>query len=116
MMQGAVLFPVYLLTVMITVSTILFFFLSFYNIVCFSHSVWCHRAGSAHNALGLWLSLVFPLVKFFGFDWCCWSALHDAICLSLCLGRSQSLQEGYIHWLMPAGAALLVTWSGAATQ
>lgn len=62
------------------------------------------------------LALTCFLVKFFGFDWYCWSALHDAICLSLCLGRSQSLQEGYIHWLMPAGAALLVTWSGAATQ
>lgn len=60
-----------------------------------------HRAGSAHNALSLWLSLV-SLQKFFGFDpgagrpwqspwpWPVWVGL--------------SPWEGYIHWLVPAGA------------
>ena len=82
----------------------------------FSHSICSlNRAGSAHNALSLWLSLVSPLVKFFGFDRCCWSALHVPLGLGLCLGRSLSVWEGYIHWLAPAGATPLVTWSGAVT-
>lgn len=80
------------------------------------NSICSHRAGSARNALSLWLSLVFPLVKFFGFDWCCWSALHVPFGLGHCLGRSLSVWEGYIHWLVPAGAAPLVTWSGALTR
>lgn len=33
----------------------------------------------------------FPPVKFFGFDWCCWSALHVPLGLGLCLGRSLSI-------------------------
>ena len=48
-----------------------YFFLVFFVILYqygFYHSICSHRAGSAHNALSLWLSLVSPLVKFFGFD------------------------------------------------
>lgn len=47
------------------VSLLIFFFKLQYD---FSQSICSHRAGSAHNALSLWLSLVSPLAKFFGFD------------------------------------------------
>lgn len=79
-MQGDILLPVNLLTVKTTVpkssaiSTFLvFFFFFFFGLFLlyqydFPHSICSHRAGSAHNALSLWLSLVSPLVKFFGFD------------------------------------------------
>lgn len=85
-MQGDILlFPVYLFDCVdkskIQFSTISIFlveffvgvfFWSFFKIVLsqygFSHSICSHRAGSAHNALSLWLSLVSPIVKFFGFD------------------------------------------------
>ena len=46
-------------------------------------------------------------------SWCCWSALHVPLGRGLCLGRSLSVWEGYIHWLAPAP---LVTWRGAVTR
>lgn len=120
-MQGDLLFPVYLFNCKDNsfCLSFRFFFFGLFIILYqydFSHSICSHRAGSAHNALSLWLSLVSPLVKFFGFDRCCWSALHVPLGLGLCLGRSLSVWEGYIHWLAPAGATLLVTWSGAVTR
>lgn len=57
-----------------------------------------------------------PKLKFFGLYWCCWSALHVPPGLGLFPGRSLSVWEGYIHWLAPAEAALLVTWSVAVTR
>lgn len=80
-MQGDILFPVDLFNCEDNSSQILchfqlsfriFFFGLFLNIILyqydFSHSICSHRAGSAHNALSLWLSLVSPRMKFFGFD------------------------------------------------
>ena len=71
-----------------------------------------------HNAFSLWLSLVSPTVKFFGFDpgaagLPCMSPLG----LGLCLGRSLSILGGatFIGW-RPRKSARQVTWSGAVTQ
>ncbi len=117
-MQGDILFPLYLFSCEDNSFhlSFRFFFFGLFVVLYqygFSHSICSHRAGSA---LSLWLSLVSPLVKFFGFDRCCWSALHVPLGLGLCLGRSRSVWEGYIHWLAPAGATPLVTWSGAVTR
>lgn len=45
----------------------------------------------------------FPLVKFFGFGWCCWSALHppSSGCFSVRSGGLHSLAGA--RWSRPAG-------------
>lgn len=45
---------------------------------------------------------------------CCWSVPRVALGLGLSLGQSLSVWEGYIHWLVPAGAAWLghLEWCG----
>lgn len=130
-MQGDVLFPDYLFFCLFfkcrktSVSNFLLSFVLWVFFFCFGlffsyyyipttspNSICSLGAGSAHGALSLWLSLVFPLVKFFGFGWRCWSALRVPFGRGHCLGSSLSVREGYIHWLVPAGAAPLVTWRG----
>lgn len=95
----------------------IFIYIFLFSISTISPNLSALRAGSAHDALSLWLSLVSPLAKFFGFDpgaagLPCMSPLG----LGLSLGRSLSIWEGYIHWLVPTGATWPVTWSGAVTR
>lgn len=126
-MQGDILLTVlpFFLTVKTTVpkssaiSTFLVDFFGLFVLYGFSGSISDSRgAGSAYNALSLWLSLVSPLVaKFFGFD----PGAAGLPCTSpsasaFSLGRSLSVREGYIHWLVPTGATRRVTWSVAVTR
>lgn len=126
-MQGDILFAVYLFNCEDNSSQILchfhlscrFFFWSFYYII----SVWflplyllsqgwqCTQCPQP-----LALTCFLPSEVLWFWSRCCWSALHVPLGLGLCLGRSLSVWEGYIHWLAPAGATPLVTWSGAVTR
>lgn len=125
-MQGDILSPVHLFNCEDNSSQILchfhlscWFFWSFYYII----SVWFlplyllsqgWQCTQCPQPLAL---TCFPPSEVLWF-WsrCCWSALHVPLGLGLCLGRSLSVWEGYIHRLAPPGATPLVTWSGAVTR
>lgn len=97
----------------VCVCVLLFFFLSFeFHIHTTCPNYLLSRGCGTHAAFSL--SLVFPsssslvLVGAAGLP--CVSPLAAAV---LGLGSSLSVPEGYIHWLVPAGDAPLLTWRGA---
>lgn len=126
-MQGNKLLSVHLFDCEVNSSQILghfppsvFFFL-FYGLflIFYQYSFPLHllsqgwQCNTMPSAFG---SHLFP-PEFFGFD----PSAAGLPCMSpsalaLYQGRSLSVWEGYIHWLVPAGATRLLTWSGAVTR